>query len=289
MSQGTWLRILLALAVTAIGLALGGAIALAGTQQSAAPRGETPPTLENHLTCITATRGAERRYQLAPHLLGAVSLTETGRWSVDHRASLAWPWTVMAEGKGRYLPSKNVAIAEVKRLQARGIENIDVGCLQINLRYHADAFDDLDAAFDPATNADYAAAFLAELKGNGGAWKDAVALYHSRDEARGSAYRQKVFDIWYGQRRHLLASAEGEVLSRATAVTHAALAHTHEAHAARNRVIEAARQANRVFLAQQRALIEARERAAFEARKAKVLADWAELKRQRASRKAGKS
>ena len=144
MSQRVWLKILFALALTALGLAIGGAVALAASPNHAGP-GDTADQLlstqQGHLTCIQATREAERRYQIAPHLLGAVSLVETGRWNTDQAASLAWPWTVMAEGEGRYLPSKAAAIAEVERLQARGVENIDVGCMQINLRYHADAFD----------------------------------------------------------------------------------------------------------------------------------------------------
>ena len=86
----------------------------------------------------------------------------------------------------------------------------------------------------------------------------------------------------------------------ATATTHqtsdcdvflrvAGVTRQHANRGARNRVIEAARRANQVFLAQQRALIEARQRAAFEARRAKVFADWEEMKRQRAARKSGRS
>ena len=55
----------------------------------------------------------------------------------------------MAEGRGRYLPSKEAAIAEVQALKAKGITNIDVGCMQVNLYYHGSNFDDLNEAFDP--------------------------------------------------------------------------------------------------------------------------------------------
>src|SRR3546814_15246449 len=70
----------------------------------------------------------------------------------------------MAEGRGRFLPSKAAAIEEVRRLQARGIRNIDVGCLQVNLHYHPDAFASLETAFDPEANAAYAADFLVRLR-----------------------------------------------------------------------------------------------------------------------------
>ena len=74
---------------------------------------------------------------------------ESGRWDAEAQASFAWPWTVTAEGRGRYLPSKAEALAEVRQLRARGLTNIDVGCMQVNLFYHPDAFDDLNQAFDP--------------------------------------------------------------------------------------------------------------------------------------------
>ncbi|MEQ8395153.1 murein transglycosylase [Thalassobaculum sp.] len=264
-----------------------GAVGTAG-----AALADSSPTPEAHTLCIEATRSAERRHHLAPHLLGAISLAETGRWSRDHKASFAWPWTVMAEGRGRYLPSKAAAVAEVRRLQARGVKNIDVGCMQVNLFYHADAFDDLASAFDPETNADYAAAFLRDLKEEVGTWKDAVAYYHSRDDKRGDYYQGKVYDLWYGQRQNLMIAAQGSAPAL-TAEALAAEAHRAELAQARARkadqyrMIQEARAANVEFLAKQRAMIDARNAAAFEARKAAVLTEWAEMKRRRAEAKAG--
>jgi hypothetical protein len=57
-------------------------------------------------------------------------------------------------------PTKAKAIAHVRELQARGVRNIDVGCMQINLRHHPNAFPDLETAFDPEMNTAYAAQFL---------------------------------------------------------------------------------------------------------------------------------
>ncbi|MGE5766359.1 MAG: murein transglycosylase, partial [Bacteroidota bacterium] len=108
-------------------------------------------TVDSWGLCREATGRAEARRDLPPHLLTAISQTESGRWHAGRSETLAWPWTVMAEGEGRFLPSKAAAIAEVRRLQARGIRNIDVGCLQVNLHYHPEAFDSLEAAFDPDT------------------------------------------------------------------------------------------------------------------------------------------
>ena len=62
-----------------------------------------------------------------------------------------------AEGQGFYYDTKVEAVAAVRAMQARGIRSIDVGCMQVNLMFHPDAFVSLDEAFDPMANARYAA------------------------------------------------------------------------------------------------------------------------------------
>jgi hypothetical protein len=84
--------------------------------------------------CAAQTAWAEQAHGVPGQLLTAISKVESGRWRADTQENLAWPWTVTAGGQGRFLPSKAAAIAEVKRLKAAGINNIDVGCMQVNLR-----------------------------------------------------------------------------------------------------------------------------------------------------------
>lgn len=138
---------------------------------------------------------------LPDRLLDAVAIAESGRWNTDRAATLAWPWTVTAEGRGRFLPTRAAAIAEVEALRARGVDSIDVGCLQVNLRYHPDAFTDLEQAFDPSANAAYAAGFLARLFAETGSWHRAVGRYHSATPEFGRRYRLKVIALWNAQRR----------------------------------------------------------------------------------------
>lgn len=265
-------------------------VALLSDHARAAPA--APVTPEAHGLCVAATRQAELDNHLPPYLLAAISLAETGRWSSSHKASFSWPWTVMAEGVGRYLPTKAAAIAEVRSLQARGVTNIDVGCMQINLYYHGDAFRSLDEAFDPEINAEYAAAFLADLHRETKNWSKAVANYHSRDEDRGASYQGKVFDLWYGQRDHLVASAEGGTfvyskVARQRAAERQAARETRQRQDDLQRLRAAARAANVAFLKKQAALTEARHMAAFEMRKAKALAAFRERKAKREARQQG--
>lgn len=178
-----------ALALTLIALA-----ATSGLARASEPL-ENPWTL-----CRVGITTAEQAHALPPLLLSAIAKTESGRRNPETAEILAWPWTVMAEGKGRFLPSKQAAIETVRALRARGVRNIDVGCMQVNLKHHPDAFENLEAAFDPRRNADYAAAFLAKLRQEGRSWTRAVGHYHSRTILRANHYRAKVFKAWRAER-----------------------------------------------------------------------------------------
>ena len=175
-------------------------LAISGLGPSSARASADQETRPQAGPCAAAISVAERARNIPVHLLQAISLTESGRWSADDDAFVAWPWTVMAEGRGRYLPSKEAAIAEVQALKAKGITNIDVGCMQVNLYHHPEAFDSLEAAFDPATNVAYAANFLVELRQDARSWTRAVGQYHSRQAIRGNSYRAKVFKAWRTER-----------------------------------------------------------------------------------------
>lgn len=148
--------------------------------------------------CHAAVSRIEREEGLPKGILEAIALAESGRWDPARRAASAWPWTVNAGGEAAYLASRAEAVAHVERLRAAGRTNIDVGCLQINLGWHPNAFPDLESAFDPLANATYAAAFLQTLREEAGSWEGAVERYHSRDPDRGRSYRERVWRIWAG-------------------------------------------------------------------------------------------
>ena len=153
--------------------------------------------------CAGMITKAEMRETIPLHLLQAISLVESGKWDKDKGARVAWPWTVMAEGKGRYLPTKQAAIAEVKKLKAKGVRNIDVGCMQVNLHHHAKAFANLNDAFDPYKNVEYAAQFLVSLRKRSPSWTSAVGRYHSYNQEFSTPYRRKVLKAWRDEKHRL--------------------------------------------------------------------------------------
>jgi hypothetical protein len=146
--------------------------------------------------CRTAIAAAERSWRLPDGLLPAIGRVESSR--ADPRTGLvqSWPWTINAEGAGRFFESKEQAIAAVEALQARGVRSIDVGCMQVNLLHHPSAFATLEQAFDPEANAMYAGRFLTALHGQFASWPVAAAAYHSQTPDLGAEYRRRVMAAW---------------------------------------------------------------------------------------------
>lgn len=138
----------------------------------------------------------ERQYGVPSHLLSAISSTESGRWHNALNIALPYPWAINAEGKAYYFNSKSEAVAGVKKLQAQGVKSIDIGCMQVNLIHHPNAFGSLEQAFEPKNNIAYAASFLRNLYESEGNWRKATASYHSRTPTLGSQYVSRVFRSW---------------------------------------------------------------------------------------------
>ena len=147
--------------------------------------------------CEDEAHTAEQAFGLPANLLVAVGRVESGRRTPDGHMA-AWPYAVNAAGEGHFPASADEAIALVRSLQARGIRSIDVGCFQVNLQYHPEAFSSLADAFDPARNAAGAAAFLKSLHHAAPDWNGAIAQYHSADPALGRPYLQQVLASWGG-------------------------------------------------------------------------------------------
>ncbi len=154
--------------------------------------------------CRDAAHRVEKATDLPHALLQAMSLVETGRRGPDG-AHTAWPWTINANGRGYRFANKQEAIWAVERLRAKGMRSIDVGCMQVNLRYHPRAFTSLDEAFDPAANMAYAADFLGRLKDRHGSWRAASARYHSYNPKLREKYAARVDKTLISERQAIAA------------------------------------------------------------------------------------
>jgi hypothetical protein len=164
--------------------------------------------------CRAAIRGAEQAAAIPDQLLAAIGRVESGRRDPATGQMAPWPWTINAEGQGYVFDTKAQAISAVQALQAQGVRSIDVGCLQVNLMYHPEAFASLDAAFDPRANASYAARFLVQLYGQTNDWNKAAANYHSANPEEGASYQRKVLAVWPEEKQAATGQPPGTELPR---------------------------------------------------------------------------
>ncbi len=146
--------------------------------------------------CERAGVAAEQATGLPAGLLLAIGRVESGRWDAVLGRVIPWPWSIDAAGQPHLFDSKDAAMDGARGLHAAAGRNLDIGCFQISMLHHPDAFADLDEAFDPAANAAYAARFLMSLRQRLGSWEAAVMAYHSAVPELGIPYRERVFAQW---------------------------------------------------------------------------------------------
>ncbi|WP_035026785.1 transglycosylase SLT domain-containing protein [Gemmobacter nectariphilus] len=139
--------------------------------------------------CEQAIQTVARQSAVPANVLRAVALAESGR--ADQGQMRPWPWTVNAAGKGSWFPTREDARAYAQDVLATGSRNLDIGCFQLNHRWHGGKFPSLDAMFDPLENARQAAAFLADLHAETGDWTLAAGAYHSRTPELADRYRTR--------------------------------------------------------------------------------------------------
>lgn len=158
------------------------------------------PAVAQSQACKDAISAAEATFHTPPGLLLAIARAESGRPLPPEPGLQPWPWAIDADGQAMFSDDKDAALAWTRAKLASGARFVDVGCMQVNLQMHPNAFRSLGDAFDPAVNAAYAARFLAALAQEaGGNWYDAVGWYHSRTPALAIAYRDRVSAIAAGR------------------------------------------------------------------------------------------
>ena len=132
--------------------------------------------------CFAAARAAAARHGIPAEMMHAITLVETRRKVGG--VSGPWPWTLNIDGQGYWYDTRAEALAHAEREVARGRFSVDLGCFQLNHRWHGENFDTLDEMLEPALAADYAAQFLGQLFAETGDWMRAAGLYHSRTPGR---------------------------------------------------------------------------------------------------------
>ena len=135
----------------------------------------------------TPRRGAARH---SSGLLQSITRVEAGRKTVTGEF-MPWAWTLNDAGEGLFFDSARPPCA-ISRRQCRARHSVDVGCMQVNTKWHMEGFHNLSDMLDPVQNADYAAGFLLDLHEAHQSWDDAVKHYHSSEPGKNVAYHGRV-------------------------------------------------------------------------------------------------
>jgi hypothetical protein len=102
-----------------------------------------------------------------------------------------WPWTVNFGGDGQWFASAADAEDAAYAALNSGEQNFDLGCFQLNYRWHGEAFASLATMLDPDENATYAAWFLLQQYQRTGDWATAAAAYHSATPEYAERYQAR--------------------------------------------------------------------------------------------------
>jgi len=122
-------------------------------------------------------------------VMRAIALSESGR---KHAGEMRpWPWTLNEGGKGSWFDTREAALDHLRAVLLTGARNVDIGCFQLNHRWHSEGFATLEQMIDPLASARYAAGFLARLHGESGDWSVAAGAYHSRTPEHATRYRDR--------------------------------------------------------------------------------------------------
>lgn len=140
-------------------------------------------------TCDMVARIASNETGVPVEVLLAITRTETGRKAKTGLAP--WPWTVNMEGKGVWFETRQKALSYAEKHFDGGARSFDVGCFQLNYRWHGQHFKDIAQMFEPIENARYAAEFLSRLYAETNSWDDAAAAYHSRTPEYADKYKKR--------------------------------------------------------------------------------------------------
>lgn len=159
------------------------------------------------MSCDEAASLVENSLDIPQGLLVAIARVES-----DNQ-----PFAVNVNGLTVSFSRQDLAVDAVKtmlRSHAFGSRpHVDIGCFQINLGWHSDAFPSIEVGFDPVTNGLAAGLFLREIHAKTGNWHEAVARYHTASQA-GARYAEAVFRKYEGRSGQkatgYYASPEGE-------------------------------------------------------------------------------
>jgi hypothetical protein len=137
-----------------------------------------------------------RRHRIDPYILYAVALTES-RKNDDQNKVIPSPWAINNAGNA-YIPgSQQEAKALLNQMLEQGKRNIDIGMMQVNLRWHGHRVAKPEQLLIPSTNLEIGASVLSDaIQSVPGNLARGIGRYYSwKNESAAIQYGQKVIAL----------------------------------------------------------------------------------------------
>ena len=137
-----------------------------------------------------------RTEKIDPQLLYAVALAESAYSERSDGTVAPYPWVLRTPKAPYYEPTKEAAVKRLDALLKKGI-SVDVGLMQINVKWHGRRVARPEDLLDPETNIRTAARILnEEFRRTPDDLIGALGRYHSRDFSRSRSYGLTVWNIY---------------------------------------------------------------------------------------------
>ena len=150
--------------------------------------------IEKSNICENTIESVEIQTEIPKGLLLGIGKAEAIRKTKNK--FVIWPWTINHAGKSMFFDTKKQMRNYVFKNLKRNDLNMDVGCMQINIKWHKNNFKKISDMFEVNPNISYAASFLQQLKNKHGSWDNAIKHYHSSDPKKNKPYLIKVKSFW---------------------------------------------------------------------------------------------
>jgi len=157
--------------------------------------GVAPGISSDNNICEKIAEQIEKTRNLPANILTSIATVEAGRRRSNGTVA-PWPWSLNHAGNSLFFDTKLDAVKYLKKNITESFKNIDVGCMQVNVKWHFRHFDSFEDMLDPHKNIRYAASFLIKLEKQHGSWEKAIKHYHSSTNKLNVKYFAKVSKVW---------------------------------------------------------------------------------------------
>lgn len=131
---------------------------------------------QSHVLIPPLYQQISRQFHVPARYVFCIALQESQKQT--HGRLLPWPWTLNIAGTGQFYPTRQAALKGLRQALTT-TKLVDVGLMQVNVKYHGHRFKRIEDMLDPVLNLQMGAQILRENYTRFLSWDTAIGKYHS--------------------------------------------------------------------------------------------------------------